>query len=269
MQVFIKLSSGDFMLTEIDTFQDKLKKPLINYKTHGDPKGDCLLLLSPGVRDSRYWDRYVDLLPGKYRIIAPDYPGRGGSLNVQPQRTITDIADHINILLENLNVGNVTIFAQCFGTMIAIEMLRNSAFTRDIVKKVVLITPGDYVKPIFRKIFIPLFTPTTKSKKIRTVYCHALRKWAILKKLKQEEALALNYQWLSVLHYKTPSDFCFDKPTLIIRSKHDYIVDPASYNNIYAIFPNSETTMVNEPHILPKEDVRRIIVEIVNPFLLS
>ncbi|MDI2132121.1 alpha/beta fold hydrolase [Yinghuangia seranimata] len=80
--------------------------------------GPAVVLLHAGFVDHRMWDEQVAFLSERFRVIAADARGHGGSANAsRPFRQCDDVAD----LLRALGLGPVVLVGVSMGGAIAVE----------------------------------------------------------------------------------------------------------------------------------------------------
>ncbi|MDR4947546.1 alpha/beta fold hydrolase [Neobacillus cucumis] len=95
-----------------------LKNSTITYIDKG--AGKPIVLLHGFCGSSEYWSEVIPVLSENYRVIAPDLPGHGGSVAVLEDYSISDIADMLKELLDQLNLDKVTMFGHSLGGYITL-----------------------------------------------------------------------------------------------------------------------------------------------------
>ncbi|MEH7113589.1 alpha/beta hydrolase [Neobacillus niacini] len=96
----------------------KLNGLAVSYLEEGT--GSPIVLLHGFCGNKEYWENLITTLSKSSRVIALDLPGHGESSNLEGNITIEDIADHIKMLLDYLNVKQVTMFGHSLGGYIAL-----------------------------------------------------------------------------------------------------------------------------------------------------
>ena len=86
---------------------------------HGRP----ILLLHGWSLDRTMWDRQIaDLAYRGYRVVAPDLPGHGASLNAASDRSFSAMAPTALELLDELSIERPLVCGLSMGSAIAIEL---------------------------------------------------------------------------------------------------------------------------------------------------
>lgn len=91
-----------------------------NYLDQGS--GPVVLLLHGLAGDHTAWTPQLAALTGKYRVIAPDNPGSGGTSLVPSPVTLVEVAEAYIALLEELEVESAHVVGRSMGGGIAQEM---------------------------------------------------------------------------------------------------------------------------------------------------
>jgi pimeloyl-ACP methyl ester carboxylesterase len=84
----------------------------------------------------------IDALKDRFRVVAPDLPGFGGSDEPPAPWSVRDYADHILLFCEQTGVKNPLIFAHSMGARVAVMMI-----SRGFNARCMVITGGAGVKP--------------------------------------------------------------------------------------------------------------------------
>jgi pimeloyl-ACP methyl ester carboxylesterase len=84
------------------------------------------------------WDPWLDALSERYRVIAPEHPGSGGSQGVEHLEDLLDLVLYYAELLDALGLPSVALVGHSFGGMVAAEI---AAVNPERVTKLVLIAP--------------------------------------------------------------------------------------------------------------------------------
>lgn len=115
--------------------QVKLNNLSIGYQEKG--RGQPLVLLHGGVSDSRYWDRELQAFSDNFRTIAWDAPGCGISDDPPEGFSLSDYADVLARLLEEIGVNEAIILGISFGGGLAIEFYNRHP---DAAKALILVS---------------------------------------------------------------------------------------------------------------------------------
>jgi len=83
-------------------------------------QGKPLVLIHGFPLDSSIWNDVVPLLEGDFDLILPDLRGFGGSTPVNSPYSLTDMADDIAGLLDQLNIGKCVLAGHSMGGYIAL-----------------------------------------------------------------------------------------------------------------------------------------------------
>lgn len=98
-----------------------LNGSIITYIDEG--KGNPVVLLHGFCGSKDYWQQVIPELSKNFRVIAPDLPGHGESSNLVGASRIEDIAEHIKVLLNHLNLSHVTMFGHSLGGYITLAFV--------------------------------------------------------------------------------------------------------------------------------------------------
>lgn len=91
----------------------------LHYKIYGS--GQPVLLIHGFGEDSTVWDKQIDFLKDKYKLIVPDLPGTGASPLLQKEdATISDYAELIKQLLDNEKIEKITMIGHSMGGYITL-----------------------------------------------------------------------------------------------------------------------------------------------------
>lgn len=92
----------------------------IHYREMGE--GDPLILLPPSPHSGLYYETVMPYLAGRFRVIAPDYPGFGGSDNLIGEASIEGYAQSLLPLLGMNDSAHLAGFHT--GNLVAAELAR-------------------------------------------------------------------------------------------------------------------------------------------------
>ena len=96
------------------------------YREAGPPDAPVGVLLHGFPSSSRMYDALIPLLAGRYRLIAPDYPGFGQSDAPPPARyvyTFDHLAETIGGLLDALGIERCAYYLQDYGAPVGFRMM--------------------------------------------------------------------------------------------------------------------------------------------------
>lgn len=88
--------------------------------------GPALVLLHAFPLQAAMWDDQIDVLAGRWRVIAPDLPGFGRTPASPdpPSARIEDYADRVAALIDRLGIGPVVVAGLSMGGYVAFALLR-------------------------------------------------------------------------------------------------------------------------------------------------
>lgn len=203
----------------------------LHYKTYGT--GQPVILLHGFGEDSTIWDKQVEYLKDKYRLIVPDLPGTGASLLLQKEdAAISDYAELIKQLLDEEKIekalmighsmgGYITLaFAEKYPEMLtAFGLVHSGAFADDEEKKATRRKGIKFIQENGAEAFLKTSTPGL-------FYDPEKRKAdidAIIQKggLSSADALVQYYAAMISRPDRTHVFNTFPKPILFIIGEHD------------------------------------------------
>ena len=96
------------------------------YREAGPPDAPAIVLLHGFPSSSRMYDALIPLLAGRYRVIAPDYPGFGHS-DAPPPAQYAYAFDHLaqttGGLLDTLGIARCAFYLQDYGGPVGFRMM--------------------------------------------------------------------------------------------------------------------------------------------------
>jgi 3-oxoadipate enol-lactonase len=84
--------------------------------------GDVVVLLHAVGLDLTYWDRQIEALTDRYRVVAVDLPGHGLSSVPRHDGSISRLAEDVAGIIDDTGAGAAHIVGHSFGGMIAQEL---------------------------------------------------------------------------------------------------------------------------------------------------
>ncbi len=120
----------------------KYKGADIFFTTHGNGKGNPLVLLHGFLEDSEIWKGIVEELKNERQVICIDLPGHGKSEGFSEVHTMAEMANVVRKVLENIEFEKISIAGHSMGGYVSLEFYNKFPI---IVKSLVLInsTPVD------------------------------------------------------------------------------------------------------------------------------
>ena len=107
----------------------------VNYTDKGS--GDVVLLLQGWGTSVDLYSAVIDLMAEKYRVMAPDMPGFGGTADPPAPWHVDDYADFVLAFCEKLGVSRCIIFAHSFGGRVTLKLMARESLPLT-VKKIIL-----------------------------------------------------------------------------------------------------------------------------------
>ena len=107
----------------------------VNYTDKGS--GDVVLLLQGWGTSVDLYSAVIDLMAEKYRVLAPDMPGFGGTADPPAPWHVDDYADFVLAFCEKLGVSRCIIFAHSFGGRVTLKLMARESLPLT-VKKIIL-----------------------------------------------------------------------------------------------------------------------------------
>ena len=108
-----------------------------------------ILLIHGNMSSSKHWDILVDKIKNKFKIIAVDMRGFGGSSYNKPINSLNDFAKDIEEFLNIINIENCSVIGWSTGGGVALELAAN--ISEKIEKVVLLESVGIKGYPIAKK----------------------------------------------------------------------------------------------------------------------
>ncbi|MCF3934120.1 alpha/beta hydrolase [Acuticoccus sp. M5D2P5] len=84
--------------------------------------GDAVLLGHSYLWDGEMWRPQMEMLAGRYRVIAPDLWGHGGSGPLPAGTTMRDLAEHHLLLMDQMKIRRFAVIGLSVGAMWAAEL---------------------------------------------------------------------------------------------------------------------------------------------------
>lgn len=90
----------------------------IHYRVAGE--GDVIVLIHGFPLDGTIWEQVVQGLSKKYKVIVPDLPGSGDSVNDISDLTVEDMAESVHLVLDNEGVSEAVLAGHSMGGYVAL-----------------------------------------------------------------------------------------------------------------------------------------------------
>ena len=219
----------------------------MHYEVTGD--GDPLLLLHSGTQTTRMWDRFVDRFSERYRVIAVDLRGHGGSTNPDGLWSTRQFAEDVFALLDHLEVDRVRAVGASAGAMTLLHMATSRP---DRIEALVIIGVGTYIPAECREILAPVTTdglPEAAWEQLRAKHRYG------------DDQIRALYAWVASLAddyddmvFTPPQLATITAPTLVIHGDRDYCFPASMAWDIYQAIPSSALWVVPNGGHVPVTD---------------
>lgn len=107
--------------------------------------GDAVVLLHGWGASRNLFDGIINKVSEKYRVIAPDFPGFGGSEEPKEAWDVGAYADFVIELLQKLNVKKAVLLGHSFGGRVIFKLFEKGGLPFEIEKVILIDSAG--VKP--------------------------------------------------------------------------------------------------------------------------
>ncbi|MFZ2450989.1 MAG: alpha/beta hydrolase [Methylovulum miyakonense] len=130
------------------------------YREAGDPKNPTIVLLHGFPTSSHMYRELIPALADKFHLVAPDYIGFGQSdapSNTDFKYTFAALTEHVDGLLEQLNVQSYILYMQDYGGPIGFRLFAEHP---EAVKGFVVQNSNAYMEGVGdapKKVFLPLW----------------------------------------------------------------------------------------------------------------
>lgn len=240
-----------------------VKGKLLVYWTHGSLQLPKLLLLAPGGHDGTFYRNFAGALGSDYCLVAPDYPGRGGS-DEQRFNSIKSLSKTLALWLEQLGWEDLTLLGISFGGAVANELAR---IQEKRINRIILIATGEFSRPALRPLINMLFMPALVSAKVQRLYHrYIVTHWPVFNKNYPVRLPTLLKQGRAILSYKLPKKALM-MPAVIIMLKDDPLVTRGSLRKLQHLYPNHIYTLLPVPHELPlKDEQYKLFFKVVSKY---
>ncbi len=91
---------------------------VVSYRTAGDPKNPCIVLLHPAFGDHRVFDAQFDALAGDYFLIAPDMLGHGQTQPASTSDQLEETIEHVRAILDRYEIQRCHLLGVSLGSLV-------------------------------------------------------------------------------------------------------------------------------------------------------
>jgi pimeloyl-ACP methyl ester carboxylesterase len=217
-------------------------------------KKECkktLILLAPGANSGKHFLLYKKLLATNFRIIAPDYIGRGYSSLLKREKYLSINALLIRKLVKKLKLKEVTIVAISYGTMVAIKIGEKN---KKWLKKMILIAGGEFFNLKQRKLLRMIFKLPEKSEAVMDFYEKVFNRVGFFPELSKNNAVILEKQFQETLDFEIEIEKKIKTEAVLVHFRNDIIVNRDSREKMERKFTNQKTRWYRVNHPLTKKE---------------
>ncbi len=115
-----------------------------NVRYYEGGEGRPLLLLHGAGATARLWHRQSGPLSGRFRVIAPDLPGFGGSARGPEIKSVRDYARFLSQFIGSLKIDRVSVLGSSMGGWAALWL---AADFPALVERLALVSPAGAYRP--------------------------------------------------------------------------------------------------------------------------
>ncbi|MFH0962266.1 MAG: alpha/beta hydrolase [archaeon] len=196
----------------------------------------------------------------KFRILSPDYPGRGES-DCTEDNSIPALAERILAWKRALKLKRPVLIGVSFGAAVANEIIARGK--RCDFEKAFIVLGGEYFRPVGKAAINFFFYPCRFSETLRKIYRFlVVSTIPALSGLYSVDLRSINEQWLSIVNYKLPLPGKeVSLPVVLINSKNDRVIDPSSKGKLRVLYKGCREYSIKAPHDLKLLNVSEIARE--------
>ena len=238
-------------------------------------RGRSLLFLHPGegLASERSW---LELLSGKFRVVAPWHPGYGNSPLIDGLGSVDDLAYLYLDLASVLNLDDAVLVGACFGGWIAAEMMVRSTAR---FSHLVLVDPlgikigGREERDIADMHGLP------REEFLRLAWADPAKGQVDFTKLPDSELVAIVrgreafalYGWKPYMHNPRLKRWLhrIDIPTLLLWGTEDRMVTPAYGEGWRQAIPGARIELISQAGHFPHWEQPEAFVERLSAFVDS
>lgn len=231
------------------------------------------------------WTRNIRAMAEKYRVVAYDYPGHGFSTLASGDLVIKDYMDHLDGLLDALELDHVHLAGESLGGWVAIKY----ALTRpERLRSIILSAPGgrmikrsamDRVSPVSAKA-VKEPTPENVRERLAVVIHNKEDISDELVEMRRavygregfyesmEAIMALQVPEIREANKVTDQDYADIRvPTLLIWSDHEPTGGAGTGERLAALIPNGELVIVPDSAHWPQWESPTLVNEKILNFI--
>ncbi len=223
--------------------------------------GRPLLLLHGAGATARLWHRQSGPLSGRFRVIAPDLPGFGGSARSPEIKSVRDYARFLSQFLKVLKIDRVSVLGSSMGGWAGLWL---AADYPRLVERLALVSPAG--------VYRPDAMPMTVDEVLREIekYYVSVSGGALSAEASDELSMAVDtiksmHEAGGFIPDVEPELTEINAPTLIIWGSEDRVIPP-SYAEIFAgAIPGARLRIMEGaghlPYVERPEEFNGIVIE--------
>jgi len=263
-------------------------------KSNGSP-APTLLFVHGNPTWSFHWRELILALRSDYRCVAPDHIGCGLSDKPAQLQRLSDHIDHLDTLIEHLDLKNVTLVAQDWGGSIGLGAM---LLRPDRLARIVLFNTGAFPPPYvpwrIRACRAPLFGRIAVQG--ANLFSLAALRMTLARRARLDSNVAAGYlapynswanrravfgfvkdipnsprdaTWQTLAEIESQLPSLADRPALLAWGLRDWCFRPDCLNRLIHAWPHAEVHRIADAGHWVVEDAREEIVPIVERFLAS
>jgi pimeloyl-ACP methyl ester carboxylesterase len=264
----------------------------VAYRDAGD--GETLLLIHGMAGSSATWREVIPQLAKRYRVIAPDLLGHGGSAKPRGDYSLGAFAVWLRDLLDELGVHRATVVGQSLGGGVAMQFAYQH---RDYCERLVLIGSGGLGPDLSwtlrllsapgAELVLPVISPRpvlTAGNKVRSWLTsagirapRAAEIWSAYSTLSDQESRQAFLRTLrSVVDYRGQAVSALNRlhltgelPTLLIWGEQDRIIPVAHGRAAHQSLPGSRLEVLPDVGHFPHVEAPTAVVDVLDDFIVT
>lgn len=216
----------------------------LSYSIGGESNAQTVVLLPPGIGDSRFCVELSSSLESRFQVVVIDFPGVNTS-HFAHSNSIRGVARVIVALLKQLNAQNPIVVGASYGGSVAVEMSSQCQ-----LKKLILLYSGEYWSITKKVLYSLFFVPSLVSHRLRMVIAKKLTRhqYFDFRNYSDPQLRQFCERWVDVLWYSLPRFRPNGVPTTIVHSSSDDVVRKKSLEKLMKLFPNHTVVETHETH---------------------
>lgn len=221
--------------------------------------GPALVFLHGVLCSSRAFEPQIDQLSARYRVIAPDLPGHGGSQGPTSGHTVPAYAGRVATVLEARGIDDAILIGWSMGCFVAADYLRLFGYGR--VRGLIWVDElaTDLARPDYAHAPLTLeglaqfieaiqtdyeeFAPQLASMMVHQDSSPSITRTLIEDFLRVDPAVACTILFDSIVRDYRAFLSSVEVPVLVGVGRHDALISIASAEEIAGLVPDGETVV--------------------------